>query len=435
MTATLILAGFCLLISALNLAIARQNDPQEWLYFADASGGLFRMFPNGSHVETLIENMIVDERILWSENGQWLYFSGYDYAVGPPMLYRFDVYHQQLEPLMESGGRPRPWSWSPDGEWLLVNESYGAGLNYLVLMRPDGSDTHSPIPDVSYSLILGWSPDSQWLLFEASYESASDLYVVRPDGSDFQNLTQPAEAAAYNGWITSDGEWIIYISDQLSDTDIFRMRWDGSDQHNLTTTPERAEQVVNLSPDGEWIVYESFVDRVQYLYRSRIDGRDELQLTDFDTIPSFNPYSTRWSPDGAWLYLEAGQAHESEIFRVHIASGEIEQLTDNGVSDFFQQLSSDGQWLIITSGLPDVTTELRALDVETGQSTLLASFPFWMETGDFSPDGDWYYFTRPDDNLSLQLYRVRLDGTDLEQIADSAGDKSFLTWSQQLEET
>lgn len=405
-------------ISTGILAVARQNDLPQWLYFS-GSLGLYRMYPDGSHIDTLVDDLTISGPVTWSPDNQWLIFTGSSIE-SPPALYRFNVYTLQLEQLATSGGTTRFRSWSPNGEWLHYIEDYGAGLNYYYIMHPDGSDNHSPYPEVSYSFFAGWSPDSQWMIFDTDYE----IYRVRPSGEDLQKLTVDF-GPHFRSTLTPDREWIVYHSQQYGDNDIFRMRLDGSENENLTNTPERYEDIHTLSPNGKWLIYTA---EGEY-WRMRLDGSEKIPLDEFD----FSTKVGQWSPDGEWLYVEQGDDFESELLRIHIATGEIEPLTENGVSDIFQLLSSDGNLMIYTSGRSDGVGELWIMNLETKQSTLLIEFPHWIEIADFSPDGEWLYLMMPDESITLQMFRVRLDGTDLEQLTDSEGEKTFLTWSQSLD--
>ena len=87
-------------------------------------------------------------------------------------------------------------TWSPDGQWLLVD----AGGHFLV-MHPDGTDPRT----LNVPASVGWlgdpqySPDGTRILFHMALDGSdkNDIYTMRVDGTDLVQITDTPEVTEY----------------------------------------------------------------------------------------------------------------------------------------------------------------------------------------------------------------------------------------------
>ncbi len=183
--------------------------------------------------------------------------------------------------------------------------------------------------------------------------------------------------------------------------------------------------IAQPTEDDTWIIFSCGRVRTDNyeIYRVRPDGTELQQLTD-NNISDFSP---RWSPDGDWI-VYVGEWKEitffwtdndAEIYRVRPDGTELQQLTDNNLGDNSPRWSPDGEWIAyavdnseIYRMRPDGSEQQRLTQVQD------ADLPTW------SPDGEWIAFVSD----RSEVYRVRPDGTDLELVAE-ADNISELAWS------
>lgn len=230
------------------------------------------------------------------------------------------------------------------------------------------------------------------------------------------------------------------------------------------TNNEIADLTPAWSPDGKWIVYVQQVGRRYHLYRMATGG---AAIKDLGEIGS--PYAARgWSIDGKWvivygsgggffseqfavnlesgerLYMNASTAPlwtpnsewvvftsmrsmEEGIWRLNPATGEREQLTE-GLADF-ATLSPDGQWIIFSSGVGrgNYKTIFR-MDINGEKMTALTDGTSPSYEPHVSPDGEWILF-RSDRDGEPELYKMRVDGTEVMRLTEDGREKENLFWS------
>lgn len=120
----------------------------EWIAFisqGEASNGLWRMRPDGSHAEQLTNGNL------------------------------------QINHFASRDGHP---TWSPDSEWIV----FSAGWN-LYRIRADGSAMFQITDGGQDDIAPVWSPDGEWIAFARSENGSYDIYRIRPDGSQLEQLT------------------------------------------------------------------------------------------------------------------------------------------------------------------------------------------------------------------------------------------------------
>jgi Tol biopolymer transport system component len=194
------------------------------------------------------------------------------------------------------------------------------------------------------------------------------------------------------------------------------------------------------SPDGRWIAY--VAGNIAYtvslgniapsaIWVVAAGGGDPIQVTDDQTLNQ----SPTFGPSGALLYVSSRDGGR-DIYRVTLRrsgqpNGPASRLT-TGVDALGVTISADGGhfaysafnetsniWSmpIPSSGVASVT---QAQPLTTGNQVI--------ETFDVSPDNQWLVFDS-DRNGSHQLFRMRIGGTDLEQLTSDSSGVFWPSWS------
>lgn len=216
----------------------------------------------------------------------------------------------------------------------------------------------------------------------------------------------------------SNAMWIVYVArEQRSPYTIFRMRPDGSGVEPLTTYAS-ADPV--WSPDGRWIVFRAFDEGERALFVMRPNGKNVRQLTQNHYIVN----QSLWSTDSQWILFSSQGLNLSSQYRVRPDGTHLQLDTADDDNQWIDpSLSPDGEWQVVSlreenvaalwilrAELPadNPNAELRQLTLNPGEDT----FPAW------SPDGEWIAFSSFRDG-DRDIYRIRPDGSDLQQLTDN----------------
>lgn len=135
------------------------------------------------------------------------------------------------------------------------------------------------------------------------------------------------------------------------------------------------------------------------------------------------------SPDQQWIYFSAHPSPfaPTEIYRVHTTGRSVQRLTVAALS-YEEPLawSPDGQWLLFGTDR-DLNTELYRMRADGSQVQNLTRLSSDNRFAAWSPDGEWLYFTVG--GARVQLYRMHPDGSNQENVTRNAGYNTFGAFS------
>lgn len=124
------------------------------------------------------------------------------------------------------------------------------------------------------------------------------------------------------------------------------------------------------------------------------------------------------SPDGRHLAVTDSKGRGTAlIYTLSKAGGVPRQVTPTAPS-WWHSWSPDGQRFAYTC-VRDTHFGIATCPVQGGPEQLLISGPHHYDGPDYSPDGQWLWFNS-DRAGSMDLWRIRVDGSDLEQVTQDA---------------
>ncbi|TCD15112.1 TolB family protein [Oricola cellulosilytica] len=122
------------------------------------------------------------------------------------------------------------------------------------------------------------------------------------------------------------------------------------------------------------------------------------------------------SPDGTMLVIsDSTRTEESCIYTLPFTGGEPRRITEK-VPSYWHGWSPDGRDLAYTARR-EKTFQIFTCPADSGSETRVTRDFDHCDGPDYTPDGEWIWFNGETDG-SVQLWRIRPDGTDLERMTD-----------------
>ncbi len=290
----------------------------------------------------------------------------------------------------------------------------------LYTVEPEGSNLRQIFGGYPTGLGDGpvWSSDGEWLaaaLYGVGAWHLSEVFIVRFDGSIWRRLTFNHKREEHVSW-TADGKAINYVVAR----NMYRVSADGRDSHWLkdVTSVGGGFSPVAWSPDGSWLAYElpRYVRDANTIRFVNFHGRGpDVELAVKDDV-----YRIVWAPDSERVALDP----DDQLLVYNVMAKRIEiELTLN-VSGVVW--SPDGRWLALTSW--ERNSDERSLhlyDMGTGELRLLTVGRPHGAT--WSPDSEWIAYSQ--DMEPRQLFKMRRDGSAIQQLTDMDCDVEDTSWS------
>lgn len=239
--------------------------------------------------------------------------------------------------------------------------------------------------------------------------------------------TTPKDSANSPEWRIVYNVWIDVEADNY---DVFIMDLDGGNARNLTNHP--AVDWAYSARDGRvYVVSDRDDEKRKYHLYAMDPGTGNLEM-----LTRFRVRDSWVGTHGGRLLVATDEASSAEIVEIDEASGQVlRRLTRDEHRDNDPAYSPDGRqmaWRSYRSGLD----EIWVMDLASGDSRQLTRYPaddpgkdeYGYHAGPPRWQGDWISFcSKRGGNTSI--YRVRSDGSDLQQLTHGSGDECWHDWS------
>lgn len=291
-------------------------------------------------------------------------------------------------------------------DWVYFHDRFSPALRR---MRPDGSEnsilheSESPISDLQRC--------GDWLYFFRSIPSDRIFCRIRTDGTGFEELDH---IFCYNCYVVADDR--IYYDYQEIYYDQNNEPYSISGIKVIDTDSTEAQVIVSgpdnyvidhLHPEG-WIYYHvnSLGNDEVFYWRIRPDGTGKEAVS---------PYLfTRGTWFGDWIYY-INASGDKQFYKMRTDGSEITLLSEQKIHTFAvteRRIYSSYFVYQAASG----TGYLLSMDTD-GNDCIVLVEESGASIGDIQLYGDWiYYRTNPYPSGKKNLYRVRKDGTDRQQL-------------------
>ena len=310
--------------------------------------------------------------------------------------------------------------------------------NRLYTIYPDGSRLR-PIAQHPYKRYSGikWSPDGIWIAMKVERTgqnlwvyNAKEIYRVRFDGLDFRRLTYNNYAEFFPKW-SDDGGSISFVSKGS----IHKISVNGHEISRFDI-PHKARgfwgRLFAWSSDNRRYAF----DRSRNLYHgTNPDWSDVRVLKEAENQSwSYRIQGLEWAPNNEQILYH----YSDEALFVYNVKTKAEDFSVNMDLTFNARWSPDGNWIAIVGRAENVESGiyLYLLDVQAGdfQKVTIDNIRIRRSIS-WSPDSEWIAFSDSEYSLGDEnkyigwLFKIRRDGTDLQQLVEIDCSITGVSWS------
>ena len=304
-------------------------------------------------------------------------------------------------------------TWAPDGSFFLFASNRDGDDTQLYMMRHDGGEARK-ITDADEGVSgFAFSPDGRWLVYRSGENGREQLHRLPADDladAEPEQITD-GEAGVDQWDFSPDGSRIYFARPDSFDEDEVKRREEGF-------TVDVRNAVTPLSS----------------LWSVDVASAGERRETD-DASYSVNNFTI--SDDGRWIGITGGSTKRYErnitaqrlyadLYLMEVATGEIERLTDNyEVGEGGLGFSPDSRWIAFSApdemerySMTENRVYIREVDDRGGAFRKLgAEFDQSSSVGFWSEDSETIYFNAGV-KVTTQLHALDVETGAVRQLTE-----------------
>jgi Tol biopolymer transport system component len=386
---------------------------------------------------------------------------------------------------LKPNGYFRP-AWSPDGKWLAFSsdrntewKGHGNGSGWehvqelrVYAVKTDGTGLKKVSTDGVCSGSPKWSPDGRRIIFyempvEETWHARTSFLSAKatsqiisvdintgerkihttglglkllPQYVSNDNIGYLAKAGANEGigytngnavkaklrspsW-SADGSKVVYEKQDWAPRKQNQLlySWDAGYEYRYT------DVFPSFSTDGKLLLTEK--DENSSIAIMDADGNNRKRI--FNATDDVAAFSPAWSPDGQWVafgyggYFQDRKTKAAKIVMMKRDGTALQDITNGMPNAGFPCWSPDGKKIVYriwgkdAGGLRIMTIQDRSIQVLTNEYD---NVPCW------SPDGTKILFTRKHDGNNFDIFTIKPDGSDLQQLTTLPTNDAHAVWA------
>lgn len=218
----------------------------------------------------------------------------------------------------------------------------------------------------------------------------------------------------YPRW-APDGETLWFYSNRIDGWDLYRAAADGSSVERITFGGV-SEVAPVPSRDGAHVVFVAYDDADEDVWVLDLGTGERTNLTEHPAQDA----DPEWDHANGTILFTSNRAESYDIWEMNPDGTGLRPLTASAERDGLPSASPNGRYVAFQRTVGPRDAEIFLLDRDTGVESNLSAWEGWDGWPSWSPDGEWILFTS-NRSGSSQLWRVRPDGTALEQVTEIGG--------------
>lgn len=179
-----------------------------------------------------------------SPDGRWMAAVPFDIERGVPEIWLYDAVSGAGRKVVFGPYLTGPAVWSPDSRRLVYTATAGRIWPRLSLISFDGTPDKQPLPDTGFMLPTDWSPDGRFILYNNSglpsltQGFSSDVFAIdmARNRRVIPLLNTPFQE--YNAVFSPDGKWLAFLSTESGQDEVYMQALDRSND-SLRVTGDR----------------------------------------------------------------------------------------------------------------------------------------------------------------------------------------------------
>jgi hypothetical protein len=234
-----------------------------------------------------------------------------------------------------------------------------------------------------------WSPDGQQLVFispclqnKPEYYGSS-MFLINADGTGFTHLESSPLGDYDPDWHPTENKIVFTTVRDYNRPQIWVLDLDAGEAKSISDNVV-SDFMPAWSPDGNYIVFSSTRLGPTELWVMEPDGANDSEFSRSDTKTDRDAV---WSPDGEMIIFTQQKPDGTGRARLFAAPWKDGDPSERGRNEFML--------------VPDTTAGMKEVD--------------------FSPDGIWMVFSSNPEGVNHDIYIMRSNGTDIQQITEDEG--------------
>jgi dipeptidyl aminopeptidase/acylaminoacyl peptidase len=249
-----------------------------------------------------------------------------------------------------------------------------------------------------------------------------------------EQVARPARQYAIEEFVQSTGvsgasfnaeeSRILFSSNKSGIWNVYSMPVGGGEWTAVTTSATDNNYAVGYFPadDRVLITRDQGGNELNHLYVIGADGVE----TDLTPGENLKADFLGFTADGSAFHVISNERDPRffDVYRYDAASYERTLVYENTAGLEPSVVSLDGKWLALGQSNTTNDSDLHVVDLATGESTKVSQHEGQAQFNaqDFSPDGQWLYYTANDQGEFAQLRRVKLGTWEQEPVRSADWD-------------
>lgn len=429
-------------------ALAEPGISPDGSEIAFASGGdIWTVAATGGAARLLVAHSAHESRPLYSPDGRYLAFNSN--RSGADDVYVMELSTGGVRRLTHDSGSEQLTGWSRDGSWVYFTSNLEdvSGMHDVFRVRVEGG-TPMPVAADRYEgeffaapsprgglmaiATRGRMAQSQWWRNGHSHIDESEIWLVdAATGPGAIARYRPLAEGGKNLWPMwgSGDDRVFFMSDRSGAENLWAQPVGGGSAERLTDFDDGRVLWPSMSTDGGTIAFER-----DFGVWTLDVGSGETRELDIRLMGSVEGPTTEteivddgWSdiavsPDGEkWAFTRGGDVFATTM------EGDVEatRVTRTAAAEQEVVWTPDSRQILYTSWRAG-TPKIYAYDFASGTETAITEGPGRDQLGEFSPDGDRFFYARLIDDETELRVREWPGGGDRRLAVDLAGGA---TWS------